>query len=48
MMDLMAVLCLTPKESLLCADLIFEIGSDYMNPDKVVQIAELGIKWPVK
>jgi len=86
MMDLMAALCLTPKESLLCADLIFEIGSDYMkrdgakiykaqgkmdkyceyteqhldskkapymelieyyrntNPDKAVQIAELGLK----
>lgn len=33
MMDLMAALCLTPEENLLCADLIFEIGSDYMKRD---------------
>lgn len=30
MKDLMAALCLTPEENLLCADLIFGIGSDYM------------------
>lgn len=33
MMDLMAALCLTPEEELLCADLIFKIGSDYMKRD---------------
>lgn len=86
MRELMAALCLTPEEKLLCADLIFEIGSDYMkregakiykahgkmdkyyeyteqhldskeapymeligyykkvNPDRAVQIAELGLK----
>ena len=33
MMDLMTALCLTPEEELLCADLIFEIGSDYMKRD---------------
>lgn len=33
MMELMDALCLTPKENLLCADLIFEIGSDYMKRD---------------
>lgn len=30
MMDLMKALCLTPKENLLCADLIYRIGSNYM------------------
>lgn len=33
MMELMAALCLNPEEELLCADLIYAIGSDYMKRD---------------
>ena len=44
MRDLMAALCRTPEEELLCADSIFEIGSDYMKRDGAKIYKNMG-KW---